>query len=103
MWKAKGKSFYIVKLSLLIALPIILFCLPASYFDHGQSICPSKRFLNLECLGCGLTRGIQHLIHLEFEMSWAYNKLSIPIVIIALYFWIKHVTLAFKAIKKAVI
>jgi len=79
-----------IKIIGLIALPIWLLLLPNNFFDNGQSICPSKFFLNIECLGCGITRAIQHLIHLDFKIAWNYNKLSYLILSVAVYIWSKE-------------
>lgn len=68
--------FVVAKLIFLVAVPIILLALPADFFDQGESICLSKVLLNMECYACGLTRSIQHLIHLEFEKSYEYHMLS---------------------------
>jgi hypothetical protein len=77
----------------LLALPITLLILPADYFDHGVSLCPSKQFLNLECLGCGITRGIQHAIHFDFEIAWMYNKLTFVVLPIAFFIWLQYLVL----------
>ena len=50
--------------------------MPADYFDEGESICISKLLAGMECYGCGMTRAIMHLIHLDFEEAYQYNKLS---------------------------
>jgi hypothetical protein len=63
-----------VGLTIWLALPIILLILPADYFDHGAVVCPSKRYLDMECPGCGITRAIQHAIHFQFTESCSYNK-----------------------------
>ncbi|WP_066757352.1 DUF2752 domain-containing protein [Crocinitomix algicola] len=65
-----------------------LFLLPANFFDSGVSLCPSKQFLNMECLGCGLTRGVQHAIHFEFNLAWEYNKLTFIILPILIFYWL---------------
>lgn len=75
-------------ISLVIA-PIVLLFFPATYFDTGQTICPSKLFLNIDCLGCGLTRATQHLLHLDFKSAWAYNKLIIIVIPLLLFYWVK--------------
>lgn len=76
---------------LLLLLPVLLMLLPADYFDNGQVLCPSKRFLDLECMGCGMTRGIQHLIHFQFEEAWAFNKLSFIVFPVIAYLWLAYV------------
>ena len=55
---------------------IYLLFLPATYFDVGDSVCLSVVLANTECYACGMTRGIQHLIHLDFEEAYRYNWLS---------------------------
>jgi len=73
----------------LVFAPIVLLFFPANYFDTGQTICPSKRFLDIECLGCGLTRATQHFIHLEFKTAWEYNKLIVIVFPLMTFYWIK--------------
>ncbi len=64
-------------LYLLISLAFItLVVLPATFFDQGKSICVSVLLLDRECYGCGMTRAFQHIIHLDFETAWHYNKMS---------------------------
>ena len=75
-------------LIILILIPFILLILPADHFDHGNSICFSVILLDSECYACGMTRAIQHLIHLDFSIAYDYNKLSIivfPVLILAYY------------------
>ncbi|MBU3659793.1 MAG: DUF2752 domain-containing protein [Flavobacteriales bacterium] len=85
----KNKSI-IKKVFLLLLLggPFFLLFLPSTYFDSGESICLSVYLFDLQCLGCGLTRGVMHLIHLDFKEAWGFNKLSFLVVPIALLFWI---------------
>lgn len=75
-WKSK----YSIKLkffgfSLLFLIAIILLVLPANYFDNGQSVCISMLLLNKQCYACGMTRAVQHLIHLDFKTACEYNWL----------------------------
>lgn len=77
----------------LVVIPLTLFILPADFFDHGEVICPSKRFLNLECVGCGITRGIQHALHLDFKTAWMYNKLVFIVLPIGIFIWVHLVGL----------
>jgi hypothetical protein len=76
---------------IILVCPFILLILPANFFDSGQSLCLSKSLLNLECLGCGITRAIQHLIHFEFKEAWILNKLAYVLLPVFIYLWIKEV------------
>jgi hypothetical protein len=57
-------------------IAIILFALPANYFDSGNAMCLSVLIAKTECYGCGMTRAIQHLIHGELKEAYDFNKLS---------------------------
>ena len=71
-----------------LALPVFLIIQPASYFDAGAIICPSKRFFNIECPGCGLTRAVQHAIHFDWKTAWQFNKLFVIVVPVLLLVYI---------------
>src|SRR5690349_6690279 len=72
-----------------VATPVIVLLLPADYFDAGASICPSKRFFDFECFGCGMTKAIQHLIHLDIDSAMFYNPLSFIVAPVLGFFWVK--------------
>jgi len=76
-----------LRVSILIA-PVILWILPADFFDRGPTICPFKRFLDLECPGCGLTRATQHFLHGEWEVALDYNPLVVVVVPILAVVWV---------------
>ncbi|MBC7411702.1 MAG: DUF2752 domain-containing protein, partial [Bacteroidia bacterium] len=57
-------------------IPIVLLILPAYFFDTGQSVCLSVLLLDQTCYSCGMTRAIQHLIHLDFKTAYTLNKIS---------------------------
>jgi hypothetical protein len=72
---------------LLVISPVILMLLPSDFFDEGLIICPSRRFLGLECPGCGLTRATQHFLHGEWEVALDYNPLVVVVVPILGFLW----------------
>jgi hypothetical protein len=84
-----GLLFKWLILIFFIVTPIILLLLPATYFDTGETICPSKRFFNFECLGCGMTRGVMHFIHFDFESALYYNYMSVVVTPILAFLWAK--------------
>ena len=88
-----------IKISLisgLLIIPIVLLVLPADYFDSGESICISKFLLDLECYGCGITRAIQHLIHLDINVAMSFNKLAIVVLPLLIYQWAAALISLFK-------
>jgi len=90
----------IIYLGGLILIPIVLFALPADFFDHGESVCLSVLILDQECYACGMTRGIQHLLHLDFLKTSEFNKLSYIVLPVLVYLWIKELIRAKRMLGK---
>lgn len=86
----KNKTFKWIYGLLLILIPIILLLLPGNYFDSGKSYCLSIILLHKTCMGCGITKAVQHSIHFEFETAWHYNKLVILILPILVFIYLKE-------------
>lgn len=92
--KTKRRLGYLMYAGILI-IGIVLLFLPADFFDEGDSLCLSVVLFNTECYGCGMTRGVQHLLHFNFAKAWEYNKLSIIVLPLMTYliitsFWKFH-------------
>ncbi|MBK0404943.1 DUF2752 domain-containing protein [Adhaeribacter sp. BT258] len=83
----KKRTVKILKLSAQVIIPLVLLALPADFFDSGQSLCLSKVLAGIECYGCGMTRAIMHLIHLEFEAAYHFNKLSFVVFPVISFLW----------------
>ncbi|MBI1224900.1 MAG: DUF2752 domain-containing protein [Bacteroidetes bacterium] len=83
----------------LIAVPIVLWALPASFFDNtGVTLCASKLLFNMECMGCGMTRAVMHIHHLEFGKAMKFNRgvvVAYPALVGLWVYWLKN------ALKKA--
>lgn len=73
----------------IVVVPFILLLLPKTYFDEGESVCLSKSLASIECYACGLTRGVMHFIHLDFEVAWNYNKLTFIVIPLLFLYWIR--------------
>jgi hypothetical protein len=82
-------GFRIFYATIIVSFPVILFWLPKNYFDQGQSLCISVLLFDTRCWGCGLTRGIMHLIHFDFETAATYNKLSFIVLPLLAMYWLK--------------
>lgn len=77
-------------MTVIVFIPVVLLVLPADFFDKGQSICLSRLLLDQECYACGLTRGIMHLIHFQFENAWDYNMLSFIVLPLLIIIWFEQ-------------
>ncbi|MFK7959577.1 MAG: DUF2752 domain-containing protein [Phycisphaerales bacterium] len=68
-------SLRVIAVGVLLAMAAGLFMLSR---DHPTDIsfmpsCPSKRLANLECPGCGTTRGVHHLLNGRVGEAWRHN------------------------------
>ncbi|WP_459441268.1 DUF2752 domain-containing protein [Winogradskyella sp.] len=73
----------------IVIAPIILFLLPKTFFNEGESVCLSKMLANMECYACGLTRGTMHFIHFDFASAWEFNKLTFIVVPLLFLYWLR--------------
>ena len=81
------KNLIRIYFSGLLVLPLVLLVLPADFFDTGQSVCLSVLLFHQTCYGCGITRAVQHLIHLDFTNAYLFNKLSFIVAPLLLVAW----------------
>jgi hypothetical protein len=76
----------------LLLTPIVLWILPSDFFDNSKiALCPSKLFFNIECLGCGMTRAVMHIHHLEIEDAIYFNNgvvVIFPALVVVWFIWV---------------
>jgi len=88
--QARQRYFLTIsKLIFIVVAPVVLLILPADFFDNRMSLCLSQLLFGVECPACGMTRGIMHLIHLDFENAFAYNMLSFIVLPLMILIWIQ--------------
>ncbi len=73
---------------LILLAPFVLWLLPSDYFDDtGIITCPSVLFFDVECIGCGMTRGIMHFHHFEYTEAIYYNYGVVVMYPLLVFFW----------------
>jgi hypothetical protein len=60
---------------------VTLAILPTRWVESGPNLCLVRRLFGVECMGCGMTRGISHLLHGHWRTALAYNRGSVAIAI----------------------
>jgi hypothetical protein len=58
-----------------LILLLLGFLLPSD--GLGAPLCMFKRMFSLPCPGCGLTRSVSSVLHVDFMKSWSYHPLGI--------------------------
>ncbi len=53
-------------------------------------LCTSKRFFDIDCLGCGLTRSVSFTMHGNFHQAWEMNILGIPITMLFAFIGLRN-------------
>ncbi len=99
MYLFEKKIFYILYLLIIFFTPLILIYLPVDYFDYGESLCVSKRLFNVSCYACGLTRSIQHFIHLDFKVAYELNNLIVIVFPILVFIYFREFSRLLKILK----
>ncbi|MEN3041232.1 MAG: DUF2752 domain-containing protein [Bacteroidia bacterium] len=95
--------FFILEMSLRLALAsslVLLWGLPASYFDGGEEVCYWKINYGIECPGCGLTRGTQHALHGEWDIAADYNPLSLIVGVGLMMIWLLNWYALYRIVKR---
>jgi len=65
--------------------------LPSTFFDNGDSVCISVVVFDRECYACGMTRALQHLLHLDFVIAYEYNPISFLALPLLVFIYLKEI------------
>ncbi len=98
----KKEQLKVAGIVLVFIAGIVLLILPADFFDTGQSLCVSVLLFDMECYGCGMTRAIQHLIHLDIQEAYHFNKLAFAVLPLSMYLIIADAVKLYKKMKAPV-
>jgi len=78
---------------------MVLLALPADFFYNGRAVCLSVVLFGKTCYGCGITRAVHHLIHLEFLEAYNFNKLVVLVFQLISYLYLKEIVRVYLKIK----
>ncbi|MFM8949607.1 MAG: DUF2752 domain-containing protein [Bacteroidota bacterium] len=82
------KTLHKVLLLSLVTGPFYLLWLPADYFDQGETLCLYKNVFDFNCPGCGLTRGLMHLLHLDVAAAWGFSPFAFVVAPLLGMLWL---------------
>jgi len=82
------RTIHFLWLAALLLSPFVLWLLPADFFNDGNGLsCPSVMLLDMECLGCGMTRAVMHLHHFDLTEAIYYNAAVVVIYPFLVWLW----------------
>lgn len=81
------KTIHWLWLIALLLAPIVLWILPADFFDEGVVLCPTASLLGFECFACGITRAVMHFHHFDFSEALYYNLLVVLVYPFLIWLW----------------
>jgi len=63
----------LVALAITYCFVLLAMTIPATWIDHGPTLCLYKRIVGNECFGCGMTRACFHFLRGEWNLAIGYN------------------------------
>jgi hypothetical protein len=79
------------KILFIIIFGTVFFFIPKDYLGETYPICLFRLLFNINCIGCGTTRAIWSIMHLNFSNAIEYNKLIVitfPLLTGCIIHWI---------------
>ena len=79
------------KIFLFSIVGVLFYFAPKEYLGETYPLCLYRIVFNKKCIGCGTTRAIWSILHLDFRAAYDYNKLIIivfPLLLVCLFYWI---------------
>ena len=81
-----------IKVVLVALLPFAVYLLPERWIMQGHTLCLVHNLFGVECWGCGMTRALYSVAHLDFAAAWEYNHLVVVVAPLMCYIWSKCIT-----------
>lgn len=72
------------------ALPLLFWALPQQWVMQGPTLCLYRRLTGHPCYGCGLTRALYALLHLDPSAAWNLNRAVVVVAPLLLWLYIKE-------------
>lgn len=78
-----------IKVVLVALLPFAVYLLPERWIMQGHTLCLAQNLFGVECWGCGMTRALYSVAHLDFAAAWEFNHLVVVVAPLMVYIWVK--------------
>jgi len=87
------------RLSLYIGIIIVFTTIPCSLVEQ-RSICLIYNLWGIQCITCGITRGVSNFFHGYFIKAWEFNPLTYVVVFLFFILLFSDLYLLFRVISK---
>lgn len=58
------------------------------FMEKHLLACPSRKYLHVECPGCGFQRSFIALLRGDFAASFAYYPATVPVLVLMVFLWL---------------
>lgn len=99
---ARGNSSLTAKIGLAcyLLLPAALYAVPLeSVTQGGHTLCLFHNLFDRACYGCGMTRALFSLLHLDFGAAWGYHRLVFVVAPLLGYLWLRGTLRAWRRVR----
>ena len=72
-------------------LPLLIYLVPERWIMQGHTLCLVHNLLGVECWGCGMTRALYSVAHLDFAAAWAYHRGVVVVAPVLAWLWVKWI------------
>lgn len=72
-------------------LPLLIYMVPERWIMQGHTICLVHNLFGVECWGCGMTRALYSVAHLDFVGAREYNRAVVVVAPLLIYIWSKWI------------
>ncbi|MDR0789189.1 MAG: DUF2752 domain-containing protein [Bacteroidales bacterium] len=92
------KSWQKIACFVLLLAPFLLYLIDVDWLNEQHSVCLFQNIFGVKCWGCGITRAVLSVLHLDFAAAWQYNELVVIVFPLLAYLWLRALVRLFKKI-----
>ncbi|MEO7003112.1 MAG: DUF2752 domain-containing protein [Ktedonobacterales bacterium] len=77
-----------------LVVPLGIVLIPTAWLEATPPLCLSRLILRRRCPGCGMTRAVSAVCHLDAGRAWRHNPLVVIVLPLLAWAWLQSLTQA---------
>lgn len=100
-WLENSKRIIaLLSIIILILVAIFLRIISVNDLSNAPTLCIYKNLTGNDCWGCGTSRAVISIMHLEFKQAYHYNKGIVLVFPLLSFFWLKLIIKNIQTLRK---